>query len=152
MAFASMKLGCLAIAGHIKRWTSISQETSARDVAWPAMRRLCVSVIRPRSLPQSLRDLYAARCREISILYELPDDNIGMAIHTNRTRAIGWRTAGMVLSALLLALSIVELMLRPGDDAALWRGLALSSLYLLICLSQRRLFAPARRRHNQRLR
>ncbi|KLD65194.1 hypothetical protein Y882_03720 [Dyella japonica DSM 16301] len=58
----------------------------------------------------------------------------------------------MVLSALLFALSIVELILRPGDDAAVWRGLALSSLYLLICLSQRRLFAPARTRDNRRLR
>lgn len=102
-------------------------------------------------MSQSLRDLYAARCRVISILYESPDDNSDMAIHTNRSRAIGWRTAGMVLSGLLFALSIVQLILRPGDDAAVWRGLALSSLYLLICLSQRRLFAPARTRHNRRL-
>ncbi|PXV56070.1 hypothetical protein SAMN04487785_11064 [Dyella jiangningensis] len=50
----------------------------------------------------------------------------------------------MFLSALLFALSIAELLLRSGEDAALWRGLALSSLYLLMCLSQRRLFAPAR--------
>jgi hypothetical protein len=107
--------------------------------------------IQPKALPQSLRDLYAARRRVISILYEVPDDNIGMAIHTNRSRAIGWRTAGMVLSGLLFALSIVQLILRPEQDAAVWRGLALSSLYLLICLTQRRLFAPVRTRHNRRL-
>ena len=75
-----------------------------------------------------------------------------MAIHANRSRAIGWRTTGMVLSGLLFVLAIAQLILRPGDDAAVWRGLALSSLYLLICLSQRRLFAPARTRHNRRLR
>lgn len=101
---------------------------------------------------KSLRDLYGAGCRVISILYEAPDDNGSMEIHSNRARVIGWRAAGIVLSALLFALSIVELILRPGDDAAVWRGLALSSLYLLICLSQRRLFAPARTRRNRRVR
>jgi hypothetical protein len=75
-----------------------------------------------------------------------------MEIHTNRSRAFGWRAAGIFLSALLFVLSIVELILRPGNDPAVWRGLALSSLYLLICLSQRRLFAPARTRHNRRVR
>lgn len=58
----------------------------------------------------------------------------------------------MVLTALLFALSLLQLILRPDGDAAVWRGLALASLYLLICLSQRRLFAPARTRHNRRLR
>lgn len=56
----------------------------------------------------------------------------------------------MILSALLFVLSIAELIFRPGTDAALWRGMALSSLYLLMCLSQRRLFAPARARGNLR--
>ncbi|WP_239951126.1 hypothetical protein [Dyella terrae] len=56
----------------------------------------------------------------------------------------------MILSTLLFALSIVELLLRPGQDAALWRGLALSSLYLVMCLSQRRLFAPARTYQHRR--
>lgn len=73
-----------------------------------------------------------------------------METHTNRSFGIGWRTVGIILSALLFVLSLVELMLRPDSDAAIWRGLALSSLYLTICLSQRRLFVPARARDNRR--
>ena len=97
----------------------------------------------------SLRDLYAAGIADISILYDVPDNNVGMAIHSNQPRTFGWRTACMTLAAALFALSIVQLIMRPGDDSAVWRGLALSSLYLLVCLTQRRLFAPARSRRNQ---
>jgi len=69
---------------------------------------------------------------------------------THRSRFIAWRSTGMILSALLFVLAIAELMIRPSTDAAMWCGMALSSLYLLMCLSQRRLFAPARTRgHRQ---
>ncbi|MDR3447785.1 hypothetical protein [Dyella sp.] len=98
----------------------------------------------------SLRDLYGALSEAISLLYEEHTDNARMKTHTHQHRSIGWRAVGMILSALLFALSIVELLLRPGQDAALWRGLALSSLYLVMCLSQRRLFAPARTYQHRR--
>ena len=48
----------------------------------------------------------------------------------------------MAAAALLFVISVAALMLRPGSDTALWRGLALSALYLALCLTQRRLFAP----------
>ncbi|AIF47561.1 hypothetical protein [Dyella japonica] len=99
-----------------------------------------------------LRDLYDARGTPISLLYDARTDNAGMKTHTHHSRSIGWRTAGIILSALLFVLALAELMLRPGNDAAIWRGLALSSLYLVMCLSQRRLFAPARTHGNRRAR
>ena len=58
----------------------------------------------------------------------------------------GWRTVGITLAALLFALSVVELMLQADGDAGTWRGLALASLYLALCLGQRHPFAPARHR------
>jgi len=67
-----------------------------------------------------------------------------MKTRMQRTHPMGWRTTGMIVSAMLFALSITELMLRAGTDAPMWRGMALTSLYLVLCLSQRRLFAPAR--------
>jgi hypothetical protein len=97
-----------------------------------------------------LRDLYDARGAAISHLYETRADNARMKTITHLYRSIGWRTAGMTLSALLFALSIAELIWRPGMDAAMWRGLALSSLYLRMCLSQRRLFTPARMHDHRR--
>lgn len=93
-----------------------------------------------------LRLLYDACAASISLLYDAHADNVGMKTTTHRYRSIGWRATGMILAAMLFVLSIAELILRPGADAAIWRGLALSSLYLVMCLSQRRLFAPARAR------
>jgi len=54
------------------------------------------------------------------------------------------RGIGMVVAMPLFLLSVYELVFRPGIDAGIWRGLALSSLYLGICLTQRRLFAERR--------
>lgn len=69
-----------------------------------------------------------------------------MNIASHDSRKFGWRIAGITLAALLFALSVIELMLHADGDAGTWRGLALSSLYLALCLGQRRLFARARRR------
>ncbi|QNK00666.1 hypothetical protein [Dyella telluris] len=71
---------------------------------------------------------------------------------THRSRGMGWRSAAIIIATLLFALSVVELLLRPDGDVAIWRGLALSSLYLVMCLSQRRLFAPTRSRGERRIR
>lgn len=71
---------------------------------------------------------------------------------THRFYGLGWRAAGMIIAALLFALSVAELLLHPGGNLAMWRGLALSSLYLVMCLSQRRLFAPTRSRGERRIR
>jgi hypothetical protein len=75
-----------------------------------------------------------------------------MDTNTKHPYVFSWRAAGIIVSALLFVLSLIALMLRPGDDAAIWRGLALSSLYVAICLSQRRLFVPTRARSNRRSR
>lgn len=69
-----------------------------------------------------------------------------MNIASHDSRKFGWRIVGIALAALLFALSVVELMLHADGDAQIWRGLALSSLYLALYLSQRRMFVPARRR------
>lgn len=74
----------------------------------------------------------------------------GMDTRTAAPRAHRWRALGITLSLLLLALSLGELLWQAGNDAPMWRGIALSSLYLGLCLSQRRLFAPARSFDRQR--
>lgn len=71
---------------------------------------------------------------------------------THSSRRMSWRATGMILAALLFVLSLAELILRPAADTAIWRGLALSSLYLVMCLSQRRLFAPVRTQGQRRIR
>jgi hypothetical protein len=48
----------------------------------------------------------------------------------------------MLAAALLFALSVYELTFHTSTNAGTWRGLALTSLYLVMCLTQRRLFAP----------
>jgi hypothetical protein len=75
-----------------------------------------------------------------------------MQMKTHRSHGFGWRAIGMLMCGLLFALSTAELIFRPGENAATWRCLALSSLYLVMCLSQRRLFAPARTNDNLRRR
>jgi hypothetical protein len=117
--------------------------------SWNRFRQLAIRGRTPRQAG-SLRDLYGASLGAISLLYEAPIDNACMKTPMQHSYSIRWRGAGMILSALLFVLSIAELMLRPGEDAALWRGLALSSLYLVMCLSQRRLFTPARSHGNLR--
>lgn len=68
---------------------------------------------------RSLRLLYEARGPAISLLYETAADNGCMKTITHRSHLPGWRSAGMILSALLFVLSIAELIFRPGTDAAL---------------------------------
>jgi hypothetical protein len=53
----------------------------------------------------------------------------------------------MAVAALLFAFSVYELIFHPSADNGTWRGLALSSLYLVMCLTQRRLFTLGKRSH-----
>jgi hypothetical protein len=48
-----------------------------------------------------------------------------------------------IATGLLFLFSVYELVLGAGGKVSIWRGLALSSLYLSICLMQRRLFVPS---------
>lgn len=56
-----------------------------------------------------------------------------------------WRHVLLLTCALLFAASIYKLMIGAGAEAGVWRGAALTSLYLGFCITQRRLFTPARR-------
>jgi hypothetical protein len=47
---------------------------------------------------------------------------------------------------LLFLVSVSQLVVGTGDHESIWRGLALSSMYVGFCLTQRRLFTPASRR------
>lgn len=53
-----------------------------------------------------------------------------------------WLTA----MALLFLVSVAALVVGGGEYVSVWRGLALSSIYVGFCLTQRRLFTPASRR------
>jgi len=48
-----------------------------------------------------------------------------------------------IATGLLFLLSVSELVLGTAGKVSIWRGLALSSLYLCICMMQRRLFVPS---------
>ena len=56
-------------------------------------------------------------------------------------RPLPLRGICMLTAVLLFALSVYELLFHPNTDASMWRGLALGSLYLVMYLTQRRLFA-----------
>jgi len=73
-----------------------------------------------------------------------------MEINTHRRPRHQWRTFGIAVSIALFVLSIAQLVMLPHEDAGMWRGIALSSLYLVACLSQRRLWSPARAYGNRR--
>ncbi|WP_199099389.1 hypothetical protein [Dyella sp. ASV21] len=62
-----------------------------------------------------------------------------------------WRHVLLLVSALLFAAAIYKLMLGAGADAGIWRGVALSALYLGFCLTQRRLFTPSSRHYAEPL-
>ena len=53
------------------------------------------------------------------------------------------RNICLIATGLLFLFSVSELALVAGGNISIWRGLALSSLYLSICLMQRRLFVPS---------
>jgi O-antigen ligase len=70
-------------------------------------------------------------------------------------RADRIRQLCLIAAALLFLGSASVLLLGVGTNLSFWRGLALSSLYLSFCLTQRRLFVPASRqlvRHDRRVR
>lgn len=60
-------------------------------------------------------------------------------------RAERLRQLCLLAAALLFLCSASVLLLGVGANLSFWRGLALSSLYLGFCLTQRRLFAPSSR-------
>ena len=51
----------------------------------------------------------------------------------------------LIAMGVLFLFSVSELVLGAGGDVGIWRGLALSSLYLSICLMQRRKYVPSSR-------
>jgi hypothetical protein len=89
----------------------------------------------------------------ISLLY-------GAASHNDRvmtlTRRLSWerrvRNIWLIAMALLFLVSVSELVVGTGGHISVWRGLALSSVYVGFCLTQRRLFSPASRRAVRSLR
>lgn len=62
------------------------------------------------------------------------------------------RNIGLMAMALLFLVSVSALIVGTGDHVSVWRGLALSSMYIGFCLTQRRLFTPASRRSARSLR
>jgi hypothetical protein len=52
------------------------------------------------------------------------------------------RNICLMAAGMIFLLSVARLTLGVGGDVSVWRGLALSSLYLGFCLMQRRLFTP----------
>jgi hypothetical protein len=56
------------------------------------------------------------------------------------------RNICLIATGLLFLLSVSELIVGVNsDNVGIWRGLALSSLYLNVCLTQKRLFVPPSR-------
>ena len=53
------------------------------------------------------------------------------------------RNVCLIATGLLFLFSVSELVLGTGGKISIWRGLALSSLYLSICLMERRLFVQS---------
>jgi hypothetical protein len=53
------------------------------------------------------------------------------------------RNVCLIATGLLFLFSVSELVLGTGCKISIWRGLALSSLYLSICLMERRLFVQS---------
>lgn len=78
-----------------------------------------------------------------SILYDAAPDNGHMKYATQSMhRPLPWRGIGIAIATVLFAASVAELLTRHSGHDATWRGLALSSLYVALCLTQRRLFGP----------
>lgn len=53
------------------------------------------------------------------------------------------RNVCLIATGLIFLFSVSELVLGTGGKVSIWRSLALSSLYLSICLMKRRLFVPS---------
>lgn len=82
----------------------------------------------------------------LSHLYAAPIHNRRMKTHFGHpARAERIRQFCLLVAALLFLCSASVLSLGAGANVSFWRGLALSSLYLGFCLTQRRLFAPSSR-------
>jgi hypothetical protein len=83
-----------------------------------------------------LRDLYDAGSFAIAHLYAVALHHIGMAIlQGSYTRM---PSIGFIAAADLFLLALFELLHADGGDANMWRGIALSALYLCVCLGRRR--------------
>jgi hypothetical protein len=63
--------------------------------------------------------------------------------HLARERLV--RRLCLIATGLLFLFSVTELVLGAGGKIGIWPGLALSSLYLSICLMQRRQYVPSSR-------
>jgi hypothetical protein len=76
----------------------------------------------------------------------MPPHNDGMKTSSKylaRERLI--RRLCLIATGMLFLFSAFELVLGAGGDVGIWRGMALSSLYLSICLMQRRHYVPSSR-------
>jgi|KBSMisStaDraftv2_1062788.scaffolds.fasta_scaffold1185265_1 hypothetical protein len=90
----------------------------------------------PVAVENSLRDLYDASGFAIAHLYAAAPHHIGMAILQGSYT--GMRSIGFIAAADLFLLALFELLHADGGDANMWRGIALSALYLCVCLGRRR--------------
>jgi hypothetical protein len=82
----------------------------------------------------------------ISHLYGTQPHNDGMKTLTRRLPLENVvRTVCLIAMGALFLFSVSELVRGAGGDVSVWRALALSSLYLSICLMQRRQFALSSR-------
>jgi|GEM_PF-5638717 hypothetical protein len=55
------------------------------------------------------------------------------------------RSIGFIAAADLFLLALFELLHADGGDVTMWRGIALSALYLCVCLGRRRAVSPSSR-------
>ena len=55
------------------------------------------------------------------------------------------RSIGFIAAADLFLLALFELLHADGGDVNMWRGIALSALYLCVCLGRRRAVSPSSR-------
>lgn len=88
-----------------------------------------------------LRDLYVAGRFAIAHLYAASLHHIGMAILHGTHSAM--RSIGFIAAADLFLLALFELLHADGGDVSMWRGIALSALYLCVCLGRRRAVSPS---------
>jgi hypothetical protein len=55
----------------------------------------------------------------------------------------GMRSIGFIAAADLFLLALFELLHADGGDTNMWRGIALSALYVCVCLGRRRTTSPS---------
>lgn len=77
----------------------------------------------------------------IAHLYAGSLHHIGMAI-LHGTHPV-MRSIGFIAAADLFLLALFELLHADGGDVSMWRGIALSALYVCVCLGRRRAVSPS---------